>query len=291
MHDNTHSYSKQHVFVFPRNYAFAHNCGMEIKDTLAAWMALKGTNPSRMAAATAGLNQPTIQRILSGETPDPRIGTLNKIASSLGITVEQLRSPPTEDEEIYEDAVREGKYLAKEAERLGLVSGDSFEPNSHTPPRAIVTFDNADELDDGQYLHLPAIKLQLSAGHGSIMWEVDRGKPRAFDRAFIAREGIDPKCAATMVVSGDSMSPTLRDGWSVLVDYCQPINLLDGRVYALVWQGEYFIKRIFKGPAGTLRLVSDNPDKTRYPDREIGAEHMEELSIIGRVDHIVGGRL
>ena len=216
-------------------------------------------------ARHVGIKQPSVNGWVSGTTKAIKGDNLLKAAAYLGVTPDWLAT---------------GKGPMRPEEK----------GNSTTPPRPITAFDNEDELPSGQYVYLPTVNLLLSAGPGYQAWEIDQGKPRAFDRAFVEREGINPACAATMVVSGDSMSPTLRDGWSVLVDYCNnPIR--DGKVYAFVWQGEYFIKRLFKQAGGALLMVSDNPDKTRYPDRLIEAEHMEELSIIGTVDHIVGGRL
>lgn len=71
---------------------------MKIKDTLAAWLAFKKTNPTDLADGFDGLNQSTIHRILTGESPDPRHGTLLRIAEALGITPAQLIRMPGDNE-------------------------------------------------------------------------------------------------------------------------------------------------------------------------------------------------
>lgn len=171
-----------------------------------------------------------------------------------------------------------------------LKEPDQNKGNSTTPPRPVYTWTNEDELREGDIL-IPALELKLSAGHGETVFEVDRkGRGRAFQKDYLERMEINPDCAATMVVSGNSMGPRLIDGDSILVDYCRQ-TILDGRVYAFVWQEEYFIKRIFKESGGALRLQSDNPDKTLYPDRLITTEHLHEFRLIGQVVGLVGGKI
>lgn len=72
---------------------------MDISSKLAAFMAEKRLSQYELARIS-GVNQPTIQRILSGETADPKIGTLVNIAAALSVSVADLvpggsaRSPP-----------------------------------------------------------------------------------------------------------------------------------------------------------------------------------------------------
>lgn len=69
-----------------------NNEGMEFKDWLRAEMEAKRLNPSDLARL-AKVPQPTIFRILSGETKDPRTGTVKRIERALG-----MASPPITDE-------------------------------------------------------------------------------------------------------------------------------------------------------------------------------------------------
>lgn len=171
-----------------------------------------------------------------------------------------------------------------------LTTNNDIQSNSSTPPRPIRVWDNIDELDEGDVL-IPALMLKLSAGKGEQVFEIDtKGRGRAFQRDYIDRLGIKPGCAATMSVSGNSMGPRIEDGDSVLVDYCRQ-TILDGKVYAFVWQDEYFIKRVFKEVGGGLRLVSDNQDKNQHPDRMIPPDHIEEFRLIGQVVGLAGGKI
>ena len=82
-------------------------------------------------------------------------------------------------------------------------------------------------------------------------------------------------------VNGDSMERTLFDGDRVAV-HLGDRRIVDGRVYAVI-VGEAKIKRLFKLRDGSLRVVSDNHDKTLYPDEIIPANETEFVYVIGRV--------
>lgn len=155
--------------------------------------------------------------------------------------------------------------------------------------RPIATWDNEDELEPDVYVFLPALSVRVSAGDGSVVWHIDEeGQKQAFRRRWIERLGIDAKCAATMVTEGDSMADRIQNGDSLVVDFCQKDTVIDGKVYVLVLQGELFVKRLFKEIDG-IRIVSDNPDKRRYPDKFVPLEKMEMLTIVGRVVAVSGG--
>lgn len=76
-------------------------------------------------------------------------------------------------------------------------------------------------------------------------------------------------------VFGDSMEPKYKNGEVVLIketgfDY-------DGAIYAIDWDGQTYIKKVYREPDG-LRLVSLNP---KYKDRF--APYDEEPRIIGKI--------
>jgi transcriptional regulator with XRE-family HTH domain len=63
-----------------------------IKQQLQALMAHHKLSGYELARR-AGVNQPTLQRILSGETVEPKTSTLKKIADYFHVTVEDLTGP------------------------------------------------------------------------------------------------------------------------------------------------------------------------------------------------------
>ncbi|PRP68742.1 hypothetical protein BUE93_20875 [Chromobacterium amazonense] len=183
---------------------------------------------------------------------------------------------------------------AKVAAALGVTAAELMygEKGPEEPRqllRPIAVWSNEEELEADRYIFLPALEVKLSAGEGGVVWHVDeKGQRQAFTRKWAQRHCIDPECAATMVVQGSSMEPRLQDGDSIVVDYCQNTNIIDGKVYAIALDGEVFVKRLFK-EFGGVRIVSDNPDKARYPDRSVPADKMAYLKVIGRVVAVSGG--
>lgn len=54
-------------------------------------MAAKGLNAYSLAKAIPGMKQPTIYRILSGESKDPKTPTLKRIADYFRVSIDDLR--------------------------------------------------------------------------------------------------------------------------------------------------------------------------------------------------------
>ena len=63
---------------------------MNLRDNLKFLMDQGGYNPHSLAAST-GVKQPTIFRILEGESKTPRDSTVKPLADFFGVTIEQLR--------------------------------------------------------------------------------------------------------------------------------------------------------------------------------------------------------
>ncbi len=66
-----------------------------VADNLAYLLAKNGLNATLLAGRT-GVPQPTIHRILSSDSTDPRTSTLAPLAEYFGVTVEWLRTPEGE---------------------------------------------------------------------------------------------------------------------------------------------------------------------------------------------------
>lgn len=153
--------------------------------------------------------------------------------------------------------------------------------------RPVLEWDSESELGE-EYVLIPRLDIKVSAGNGRIVWEVDeKGQKQAFRKSWIARLGINPGQAATVVADGSSMEPRVIDGDSLVVDY-KATNLIDGKVYVLAYQNEVYVKRLFKRPGGGLTIRSDNPDKARYPDMEVLPADSEHVEIIARVVAVSG---
>lgn len=80
------------------------------------------------------------------------------------------------------------------------------------------------------------------------------------------------------------MEERIQHGDALVVDTSQT-DVMDGKVYALWYDGGERVKRLYRLPGGVLRIQSDNP---KHPTIEVPASEMEHVRIIGRVVHVSG---
>lgn len=101
---------------------------------------------------------------------------------------------------------------------------------------------------------------------------------------WLTERAIDTSKLVGYLYKGDTMSPTIGNDAVVIVDK-QHNQLIDGAVYALLINGELFIRRIQRLPTG-LRIISDNP---KYSAFDISQEQLKErdfFSVIGQVIYV-----
>lgn len=89
-----------------------------MRQNIAYLIEQRRTNANALAVA-AGVPQPTVHRILSGESLDPRTSTLKKLADQLGVTVNDLRE---------RDLAREAQQLLPNSNVLARVGGSRRVP-------------------------------------------------------------------------------------------------------------------------------------------------------------------
>lgn len=126
---------------------------------------------------------------------------------------------------------------------------------------------------------------QLSAGNGEIVWdheEIERS--HAFRRDWMQGRGLNPSRCKLLEVRGDSMSPTLNGGDTVMINMADR-EIVSGEVYALVAEDGLRVKRLHRR-AGGVWMHSDNSDQLRYPPELIQDHH---AAVIGRVVWRGGG--
>lgn len=142
--------------------------------------------------------------------------------------------------------------------------------------------DTGDGVEVDQEVMVDEVDVMLSGGPGNIVPEYVETRFRMpFQIEWLRKFGAKPENVKLMRVNGDSMERTLFDGDRVAV-HLGDRRVVDGRVYAVII-GEAKIKRLFKLRDGALRVVSDNHDKTLYPDEIIPANEIESVYVIGRV--------
>ncbi len=259
------------------NYAQSYILVMsQLRRNLSYLIARHGTNPTVLARAT-GVPQPTIHRILKGESDDPRTATLEPLASHFNITVEFLRSANIEGRDAGADdgarAVAEpvARYETGTGEETRFTQSEVRALHPESPPPE-------DSVQVKEY------RVSFSAGRGrqAAYDIIEESEPATYRLSWFQKIGISPKNARRFKVTGDSMEPFLYAGDSVLIDLAEndPTHIIDGKVYAIRYGNDLRIKRLTRRIDGTLILRSDNP---AYRDEEVPPELADEHIIIGRV--------
>jgi len=146
----------------------------------------------------------------------------------------------------------------------------------------------SEELSSGaaprgsDWIDVPRLALGASAGGGALAGEELPVGALQFSARWFREQGLEPTMLSAIVVAGDSMEPTLRDGDEILVDRT-PRKLRDG-IHVLRVDDTLLVKRIDTGRPGMVALISDNP---AYRPIEL---EPDRLTVIGRVVW-KGGRL
>lgn len=136
--------------------------------------------------------------------------------------------------------------------------------------------------EDGDWVDVPRLSLEASAGPGAIGAVEMRFDTFRFSRRWLREQGLDPAMLSAIRVLGDSMDPLLRNGDEILVDRT-PRSFREG-VHVVRLGEALHVKLLQAVPPDHLRLVSRNPD---YNPVEVA---MADVDIVGRVVW-KGGRL
>lgn len=214
------------------------------------WLIIEAKTSPYELQKHVGVPQPTIHRILTGESTDPRTKTLQPLADYFKVSVADLRDRDLQAERSH-----------------GLKSG-SF-------ARVLVAGE-----DDESVVHIKKVKLRLSAGIMGFQAESESydGMTLTVPSIWIERRGYVPEKLVAIRVRGESMEPTLYEDDLVIINTADT-KLIDGQVYAVNYEGEAVIKRLTRD-AGRWWLTSDNSDQRKYHRKSCEGN---ECIIVGRV--------
>ncbi|WP_198019596.1 LexA family transcriptional regulator [Pseudogulbenkiania sp. MAI-1] len=182
----------------------------------------------------------------------------------------------------YEQETREPKLANLEliAKAFGMTLSELMFGNdgsAASPMGRVVQWDDQEELAEDGYVFIQRYDLNLSTGCSSIAWVVHEKDPLAFRARYMQAKGFNPDNLKALYEKGDSMEPYLMDGDTVMVNI-EDTQPKDGQVYAVCFDDEWYIKRLFKVPGGGLMLQSDNQ---RYRDIEAAPERAELVRVFG----------
>ncbi len=204
-------------------------------------------------AKKIGRTKSTISRWESGER-NPKMFEMVELENALGISAETLMYGTSEIK----------------TTTLSEINRVSSKLSEHRQEK-VLDFAQAELTDQNKENTIKLfpynVQEKLSAGTG-----YDYDGNGSYDVAYSDKE-IDYDFASW--VFGDSMLPDYPNGDVALIKVC-PFDY-DGDVYAVDWDGQSYIKKVYKEEDG-LRLVSTNE---KYADKF--AAFTEEPRIIGKV--------
>jgi len=131
------------------------------------------------------------------------------------------------------------------------------------------------------YINLPFYEVRASAGHGTLVEVEEQANLISFEPEWLNKEiGVNPNNVFLMLVGGDSMYPTLKNGSMIMVD--RHTNGLSDGIYVMRHEQNLLVKRLQMLPGGIIKVKSDND---LYEPWEIKKEKIDgsDIEIIGRV--------
>lgn len=145
-----------------------------------------------------------------------------------------------------------------------------------------VSYDSQPSRDVVDWVNVPRLPLDASAGPGAIALDETAFDTFRFSARWLREQGLDAKMLSAISVAGDSMEPVLHDGDEILVD--RSVGPLRDGIHVVRLGDALHVKRVQQGRAGQLTLISAND---AYPPIEVA---LDDVQLIGRVVW-KGGRL
>ena len=145
----------------------------------------------------------------------------------------------------------------------------------------VETWDSNTPLDDDE-LEIPFFKdFSFACGSGNIgeALKTEKRKLR-MSKTTLRNKAIEKQNAVATTASGDSMSPTIKDGDTIHIDLGRK-KIKDGKIFAICHGGLFLAKRLYNLPFGGIRVVSDN--SIEFPEITLTAEEVleQQFEIIG----------
>ena len=125
---------------------------------------------------------------------------------------------------------------------------------------------------------VPKLAVGASAGGGALYDQDSLAGKVGFDEKWLRRMGVDPAKLSLIQVQGESMIPTLHDGDDILVDSGAALKPIRDGIFVLRMDDVLMVKRILRGPSGSISVLSDNPAYPDWPNID-----QSQIHIIGRV--------
>lgn len=141
----------------------------------------------------------------------------------------------------------------------------------------VVSIPRWQDPDPEMFDYIPMAETRLSAGGGCFVLSENMEDYYAFRKNWLSRVASSPNRLVLMRINGNSMSPTLEDGDTVMIDTGRR-DIKEGMIYALRVDHSVMIKRLSFRVGGKVLIISDN--RHDYDPYEAP---MKDLHILGQV--------
>lgn len=218
---------------------------MKIGERLAAEMERLGLSEGELGRRS-GVNQPTIHRIITGDSKNPRQDNVEKIAKALGLTSDWL----------WRGGDREKGSNVISANFAAKAKGD---------------------------IDIPQYDVVGSMGPGKVAPSdyIETIKKITVRTEYLREQGVNFSRAENLAVVtgfGESMEKTFTSGDPLIIDKGVNEVIVDG-VYLFSLDGVLYIKRLQRLPK-MIRMISDND---AFPPYDIKGAELESLIVHARV--------
>lgn len=241
----------------------------------------KSSLSTREIAKISGIPEPTLEKLFAGQTKNPGINTVQQLVHALGYTLDDLdvdtptpnkKAPSQKDEadeiaERYRSLDEHGQGAVKAILNFEHAAVVAEKKQSGTPRRPEL---KVTKRSDG-FIELRVYDQPAAAGLGNYLDDPD------FHIEQYPANEIPEGTDFGIRISGDSMSPDIRNGSTAFVQSRSTIE--PGKIGIFLVNGEAFCKKLMVDKVkGQIRLVSLNSD---YEDRII--EECDDFSTMGLV--------
>lgn len=212
---------------------------MSIGDRVAAKMAEQGWSEGELSRRSK-VPQPTVHRIITGESKSPRQSNIDSIAKALGVAVE---------------------FLWYGGEAKSVTAADAASGSSGFMIEAL-----RHDLSD-RFIVIPRFDMAASMGPGIVVPEhLEVIQQLVVDREWIREQRLLHTGIPNLSIItgfGDSMLGTFSDGDPLMVD--RGVNSMDkDGIYVFSVDGAAHIKRLQRIGGSRVKVISDNPTYDRW---------------------------
>ena len=243
-------------------------------------------------ARRAGINQPTVHRIIKGESKNPRRDNIEAIAKAFGCSVEWLwtgigtaplgsrssEAPTSSAAKVMEMLEKHGKGLGAAA-REQILKAATEDVQAAAGSNVIVA-DFSRPGPVGDEISIAHYDIRGAMGNGQVPADyMEMLHDVKVSQSHLRKIGVtfdDPNHLKMVYGWGQSMAPTIKHADPMIVDISIQQFNGDG-IFIFTWQGHLYIKRLQVEDAEHFEMISDNK---QHKDRVI---RMDETYIHARV--------